>query len=482
MHRRSLPLVSSVPAIVLGLVAAGLLGAPAAAADPAPHADPPLQQAEAGEVLVEVPPTVGGTWGQYASVPEAASPSTSSRRAAPRVSAEDGSVTALGDTGPTDARLDVVVMGDGYTAAEQGDFEEDARRSLGELLDVEPYASYQGLANFWMVHAESTDSGVSRDADSNPGTVLDKDTALGSYFWCNNTERLLCVDTAAVNDYAQLAPAADLVVVVANSPRYGGAGYHHGYGGDLDPEYEFSGISTLSSDHSLSYLVAAHEIGHSLGGLADEYYYCSEPGYEAYCTWYGFVDGDLYWGEVPESNATIYGPGAGFGPGYLIENQYKWFRWLGEQDPSGGTVGMYDGGRYYASGIYRPTQDSIMKSLANTSFNLPGTEAMIAGFYRYAAALSSEVPSGSTVSRTDQLSVDVADLGGLARLGEVRWFVDGREAKQARGETTVVPKKLGVPASGSHTLVARISDRTASLRDPQILDTARSELSWTVVR
>jgi hypothetical protein len=123
-----------------------------------------------------------------------------------------------------------------------------------------------------------------------------------------------------------------------------------------------------------------------------------------------------------------------------------------------------------------------MKSLANTSFNLPGTEAMIAGFYRYGAALSSRVPAGTTVSRRDPLTVEVADLRGLADLSRLHWFVDGREAVQGRGDATVVPKRLGVPGAGTHTLSVRISDDTASIRDPQVRDAARSSLSWTVVR
>ena len=473
-----------------GVLSAGVAIGPAVATEPPPtppdRGQPPATSGEAGragQIRVEVPPTLGGKWGRYADVPlQSPEPTDDAPAQRSAAAAVDGTVTPLGETGPTGSRLDVVVMGDGYTAEEQDDFATDATGRLEELLELEPYRSYEALANFWMVNAVSADSGVSRDLDANPGNVQDKDTALGSYFWCGGTERLLCIDAPSVDRYAKLAPAADLVIVVANSPRYGGAGYHHGYGGDLGEEYEYSGISTLSSGHWASHLIAAHEIAHSLGGLADEYYYCTEPGYAAYCTWYGFWAGELLWGEVPEPNVTIYGPGAGYGPGYLVEESYKWFRWLGETDPSGGTVGMYDGGRYYASGIYRPTQDSIMKSLANVNFNLPGTEAMVAGFHRYGDLLSSETPSGSTVRRGQRVTVDLADVTGLADPSQVRWYVDGREARQVRGRLSVVPLQLGVSGGGRQQLSVTVQDDTASVRDPEIRDDTRTTLWWTVTR
>lgn len=371
-------------------------------------------------------------------------------------------------------------MGDGYTAGEQGDFDDDAQARLDELLTLEPYASYKGLMNFWLVHAVSADSGISRDAVTNPGNVQDKDTALGSYFWCDGIERLLCVDKPSVDAYAQRAPAVDLVMVIANSPRYGGAGYNFGPGGDASGDApEYAGISTLSSGHEQSYLIAAHEIGHSLGNLADEYYYCDEASYKDYCAYEGLNNGEA--ADVPELNVTAYGPGAGYGEDYLIANEYKWYRWLGTKDPSGGTVGMYDGGRYYASGIYRPTQDSIMKSLTNVNFNLPGTEGMIAGFYRYGAAATSNIPDGASVSRSDRLTVDLADLGRLAK-PRVRWFVDGTEVRRVRNATTVIPQRLGVSASRKHTVSVVIDDTTKSIRDPQIRKATRTVLSWHVFK
>ena len=323
----------------------------------------------------------------------------------------------------------MVIVGDGYTADEQGDFEADARAGWTQLSQVEPYRSYLGMMNVWMVHAVSQDSGVSRDSDTYPGQVQDKATALGSYFWCAQTERLLCVDTNAVKSYAQ-------TVVVANSTWYGGAGYYRGEGGELPEDYDLAGIS---------------------------HYYQA-------------------WGEPQAINLTTFGPGNGHGEAYLCANKYKWFRWLGEPDPTGSTVGMYDGGGYFASSIWGPTETSIMKSLGSTDFNLPSREAMIAGFYDYGDALTSTAPSGSVIRRNQVLTVDVAELTGLAYPSKVTGRVDGREVVRARGRTSVRPSELGVlPATGRHQLSATITDKTASIRDPEIHQATRTTLIWTVI-
>lgn len=266
--------------------------------------------------------------------------------------------------------------------------------------------------------------------------------------------------------------AAAVAVVVGNSSRYGGAGYFRGEVGDLPDDFPFAGIATLSSDNASSSLVGAHEVGHSLGELGDEYDYCG-PGYEQYCTYTK--------GEPKEPNLTTYGR-AGYGEAYLQANHVKWFRWLREADPTGGVVGLFEGGGYHGHGLWRPTETSIMRTLAVTEFNLPGREAMIAGFYRYGRLLHSATPTGSVVDRKAPLTVDVASVTGLAKPTPVRWYVDGREAKQARGKTTVRPQQLGVPANGRHQLSVTVTDDTASVRDPEIKASATTTLSWTVVK
>ncbi|MCA6092448.1 M64 family metallopeptidase [Streptomyces sp. SCA3-4] len=427
MHRR-IPLAASVA--VMAVLAAGT---GASAVGPTPDVKP----AQRVEYFTEP-----GGHPHHTTVPASPTPPRSLR---PSVKG-DGDVTPVVTNGPTGTTLDVVFIGDGYTASQQEAFHTAVRAKWAKMSAVEPYASYRNLFNVWAVDAVSRESGVSGD----PAQGVAKDTALKSGFFCDGIERLLCVDTGKVESYAAKAPAADLVVVLANSTKYGGAGYN-----DVVSTVGYDGIATASSDNDRSDQIAVHETGHSLGKLADEYQY------DEYGTYTGPEPGDVNVSALTAEQMT--------------DRRAKWYRWIGRTSPDGGTVGAYEGGGYYPRGLFRPTQDSLMRSLGR-EFNLPGREAMIAGFYRHARVLSGEPGSGTRIGRGDRVRVRAASA-----TTEVRWYVDGREAVAARGRTTVVPRALGVPADGRHhTLTARGTDRTEAVRDPALADRLTTTLGWRV--
>ncbi|MEK8171293.1 M64 family metallopeptidase [Streptomyces sp. M19] len=86
---------------------------------------------------------------------------------------------------------------------------------------------------------------------------MTRNTALASHFFCDDVERLLCVDTGKVDAYAKKAQDADLVVVLGNSTKYGGAGY------STSGSAGYDGIATASAGHPDSDQIAVHETGHS---------------------------------------------------------------------------------------------------------------------------------------------------------------------------------------------------------------------------
>ncbi|MFJ7906753.1 M64 family metallopeptidase [Kitasatospora sp. NPDC096204] len=361
----------------------------------------------------------------------------------------DGEVTALVHNGEPAAKLDVVVIGDGYTAQEQEKFRADATAKWSELTAVEPYAAYRGLFNVWAVSAVSPESGVTGDPDQ--ATV--RHTALGSYFWCDGVERLLCVDEKAVESYAARAPQADLVLVVANTAKYGGAGYN-----DVKSPVGYEGIATVAGGNARSGQIAVHEIGHSLGKLADEYAYEGQGTYQ----------GD----EPAEANIST------LTAERMRQQGTKWARWLGQASPDGGTVGTYEGGGYYPTGLYRPTENSIMRSLGR-EFNLPGREAMIAGFYRHATPLTSPTPAGSRLTAADRLTVDLPVAGT-----RLRWYLDGRELPRLADRTSLdlAELKLTGPRSRPHALTAVATDPTPAVADPALRAKLTASLSWLVAR
>ncbi|MFE5488876.1 M64 family metallopeptidase [Streptomyces virginiae] len=407
-------------------------------------------------VEVEIPgPEQGGDAGSgHVLVPSAGSPAKSAGRLTEAERSADGQVTKIIDNGSTADRLDVVVIGDGYTAAELPRFHADAEQKWAEVAAVEPYTTYRGLFNVWTVDAVSRETGVSGDPD--PATV--RDTALGSYFWCDGIERLLCIDQPKVDAYVAKAPAADLVIVLANSAKYGGAGYN-----EPSATLGYEGISTASAGHPKSGQVAIHETGHSLGKLADEYFYPGVPEYEKYT------------GPEPvESNSS------GLPADRMAAQRAKWYRWLGEQSPDGGTVGAYEGGNYYVTGLYRPTDNSLMRVLGKP-FNLPGVESMIAGFYQHAKIATPLTPTDRTLRLGHTAKVAVPQLAGAdGRQLAVRWYLDGRELRRLEGRTQVSVAELWLFDLRTHRLSVTAEDRTPSVRDPKTARTLRSTVEWKV--
>ncbi|MFD3538923.1 M64 family metallopeptidase [Streptomyces sp. NPDC058662] len=430
-------------------LAAVLPAGPAGAAVPA---DGPAT----ARLEVEIPgPEHGAVAGSgHIRVPAAAGPGRGAARLSAAEQAADGQVAKIVDSGPAADRLDVVVIGDGYTAAELTRFHEDARQKWAEVTAVEPYSTYRNLFNVWTVDAVSHDSGVSGDPD--PATV--RDTALGSYFWCEGIERLLCVDQPKVDSYVAKAPEADLVVVLANSAKYGGAGYN-----EPSATLGYEGISTASAGHAKSGQVAIHETGHSLGKLADEYFYPGLPEYEKYTG-----------PEPAESNSST------LPADRMAARRAKWHRWLGEESPDGGTVGAYEGGGYFTTGLYRPTDNSLMRVLGKP-FNLPGVEAMIAGFYQHAKPVTALTPTDRTLrSRQTARAAVPALTGADGRRLVVRWYLDGRELKRFAGRSEVRVADLWLFDLRTHRLSVTVEDRTPAVRDPEIARTLRSTVDWTV--
>ncbi|MFB7256722.1 M64 family metallopeptidase [Streptomyces nojiriensis] len=431
--------------VTAALVAAGPTGPADAAAAPA-----------GPRIEVEIPgPEHGGDAGSgHARVPAAGSPAKASGRLSPAERSADGQVTKMIDNGSSADRLDVVVIGDGYTAAELARFHTDAEQKWAEVTAVEPYTTYRNLFNVWTVDAVSHDSGVSGDPD--PATV--RDTALGSYFWCENIERLLCVDQPKVDAYVAKAPAADLVIVLANSAKYGGAGYN-----EPSATLGYEGISTASAGHPKSGQVAIHETGHSLGKLADEYFYPGVPDYEKYT------------GPEPgESNSSV------LPADRMAAQRAKWYRWLGEESPDGGTVGAYEGGNYFVTGLYRPTDNSLMRVLGKP-FNLPGVESMIAGFYQHARIVTPLTPTDRTLRLRHTAKAAVPRLAGAdGRQLVVRWYLDGRELRRFEGRTEVSVAELWLFDLRTHRLTVTAEDRTPSVRDPKVVRTLRSSVDWNV--
>jgi hypothetical protein len=165
-----------------------------------------------------------------------------------------GPLVPILKSGPSASKVDLLILGDGYTAAERPKFLKDAQRMAFLLLSQEPFKSRAKDFNVWGLCPPSRESGISR-----PSTGVHRRNPTGATYDAFGSERyILTFDNRAWRDLASQAPY-DFVEILVNGRTYGGGGIHQLYG-------------TVSSDNAFTPYVFVHEFGHHFAGLADEYY------------------------------------------------------------------------------------------------------------------------------------------------------------------------------------------------------------------
>jgi hypothetical protein len=244
---------------------------------------------------------------------------------------EASPATRIYGSGDPHTSLDIVFLAEGYTKGEMDKFRADVKRFADILTGEPPFDKYADHINIWAVESASQESGTDV-----PGEGIYVNTALNSSYYTFDVDRYLTTrEIGRVNDYAAAAPH-DQIVVLINSPRYGGGGVYNYY-------------SAVTSDHKFSPQVFTHEFGHGFAGLADEYY-TSDVAYE------DFYPLDV---EPWEPNITT-----------RVNFKSKWEDLIARSVPVPtpnekryiGVTGLFEGGGYSAKGIYRPSYDCRMKS------------------------------------------------------------------------------------------------------------------------
>ena len=156
--------------------------------------------------------------------------------------------------GPSPAKVDLLIMGDGYTAADMKKFEADARRLADYLFTVSPFKERAADFNVWGLAVPTAQSGVSR-----PSTGVHNASRLGTRYDIFGSERyVLTLDNRALRDIAQHAPY-EFIEILVNNDTYGGGGI-------------FGQFSTAAAGNDWANYLFVHEFGHHFAGLADEYY------------------------------------------------------------------------------------------------------------------------------------------------------------------------------------------------------------------
>jgi len=344
-------------------------------------------------------------------------------------------------SGPSANRVDIVLLGDGYTAGQMANYASDVTAIAARMFDQDPFRSYHSYFNVHYVDVVSAESGA-----DHPSRGIYATTALGAMYDCADIQRLICVDTTAVENVLARSVKADqrdVVIVVVNDSEYGGSG----------------GWFAVTSMHGEATEIVLHEVGHSFGLLADEYAYADE------LTCANNT-------EPEEPNVTI----------ARVRSAIKWATWIDPATPvptqttNEGEPGLYERAKYCASGMYRATYDSKMRSLGRP-YDQINTEQLVTRIYNLVSPIDQIVPATAVVKASSGQTVEfrIKPLVPASHRLEVLWSVDGQSMSTASRYLLAT----GALAPGDHTVLVTVRDSTPFVRNDRwsVLEDSRS---WTL--
>jgi len=353
-----------------------------------------------------------------------------------RVDAEP--VSIIRNNGSSANRVDVVILGDGYSAADiaSGKYAADVETFVTGMFQQEPHREYQRFFNVRRIDVTSAESGV-----DHPASGVYRDTALDATYNCSGIQRLICVNQSKVNAVLAAsgiaADARDMVIVVVNDGEYGGSG----------------GAVAVASMHPAVVELVLHETGHSFALLADE-----------------------YGGPPPPSCNASFEPAAVNATKDTNRDSMKWGVWIAASTPlpTSGTAddlpGAYAGAAYCDTELFRPTFNSKMRSLGRP-FETINVEQHIRRFYNLVSPIDGWSPSESSVSGQQTFSVSVPQP--LTHDLEIVWRVDGAVAGAGPSFDG------GAIGAGAHQLQVTVRDPTPAVR-AALASVLTATRVWTV--
>ncbi|MEI6048604.1 MAG: M64 family metallopeptidase [Bacteroidota bacterium] len=283
-------------------------------------------------------------------------------------------VDIITDNGAADQKVDLVILGDGYSKEEMEKFRKDATRLAGYLMKAEPFKSHSTDFNIRAIETPAGSSGVNK-----PHHGVFRRTPLTVHYSSFDSERYaLSYDNRTIRDVASEVPY-DLMVILVNERTYGGGGIYNLY-------------TTVAADNKFSEYIMIHEMGHHIAALADEYYTSSvayeipevkvEP-WETNITAM-FDKNNLKWKDLVETGTPVPTPWnkeefdksgysiqkerdslrAAMVPETVMEELFT--RQMNKENDYFAKeqyrekVGAFEGAGYLAKGLYRPQVDCIM--------------------------------------------------------------------------------------------------------------------------
>jgi len=313
-----------------------------------------------------------------------------------------------GNEAESTSRINVTIVPDGYTYPEKAVMETHAEALIADFRAKTPYKEHDSFINYTLVYAYSRYSGTD---ECDCGIILD--TAMGTRFpdagdpCGGSANRCLYYGTSCDSSgtenivAAELrAPAHDETIVMVNTTRYGGCG---------------GARAVYSAGNGSATEIAVHELGHSLGGLADEYQ--GNPTCSAFA------------GEINTSSDPING---------------AWPEWIGDLGPP------REGAQYYDQCRYRPTGNCEMRSLFQEFCPVCNQHWSLVLFGHPRIAPTAPISGATPVSPATAVVGEAVDFAVTTRFStgpqitnSIEWSVDGPGFTE--------PTVLGSGPAFSHT-------------------------------
>ncbi|HXX29935.1 MAG TPA: M64 family metallopeptidase [Myxococcaceae bacterium] len=319
-----------------------------------------------------------------------------------------GPLMKLMVNGPPSDKVDLLLLCDGYTAAQRADFERDARRLMAVLFATSPFRERRGDFNVWGLCAPSSAPGISR-----PSTGIHHRSRVGATYDAFGSERyILTFDNRSFRDVASFAPY-DFVEILVNGETYGGGGIFGLYG-------------TAAAKSLWAPYVFVHEFGHHFAGLADEYFTSESallPAQGRPEPWEPNVTAladpaKLKWQELVTPGTPV--PTPWKKPAFetrdrelqairkriraekrpekemdaLFQKTKEEMTALLGSDTYAGAVGAFEGAMYESSGYYRPQEDCIMFTRNDVPFCRVCQRAISQVIDLYSSPAPAPMPSG----------------------------------------------------------------------------------------
>ena len=345
-------------------------------------------------------------------------------------------VQAIKNSGDTDKRINLVILGDGYLASELPQFEIDATNFMNDMFSQEPFASYENYFNVYIIKVPSNESGA-----THPGTASDEPTTVvpvaavdnyfGTAFDSYDVHRLLYTENSALIStvLANNFPLYDQALILVNSPYYGGSG----------------GQFPIASTGEDANEIAIHELGHSFVDLKDEYY-----------------PGDILAAEAINMTQET------------DPSSVKWKNWIGTSN-----VGIYP---YASTGVAstwnRPHQSCKMRYLGY-DFCAVCKEGIIEQIHDLISPIDSYTPTETAISTASfPLNFEINTIETLpVNTLETNWSLNSTAISSNTNTVTLEESDLIV---GTNNLSVVVNDATTLINVDSHETIHIATVTWTI--